>query len=431
MTGLIRNAAIVCPDRVTEPSWCLVQDGRIAALGREGDCSASSFVTETVQKGSAARRDEDYAAPRTERTQASNRRSNDADGPFSTVACDWQVDCEGDWLIPGLIDLHVHGAGGVDTMDARPDSMEKLAATLARLGTTAFLATTMSAPPDAIAAALYSAADYQRHPSSHGAELLGIHMEGPFLATAYKGAQAAAGIYPQGEGAAQQLASLLEAYPGLVRVLTLAVERSDARDLIEICKGQKVIPSVGHSAAEYEVMRQAVAWGLQSVTHAFNAMPAIHHRRPGLLTEALVNPAVHMELIADGVHIHPAVLGVVLGLKPPDKVSIVSDGTRAVGMPNGEYELGGQMTLVRDGVATLPDGTIAGSAFSLLAGVKTLVTTLGYTLPAAVRYASLNPAKLLGVADRLGSIEAGKVANLVRLDRQLTAISVWVKGQAV
>lgn len=385
--GLIRNAAVVCPGQVIEKGWCLTRNGLIAALGRE------------------------------------------TEQPDGLGRYEWQVDCGGDWLIPGLIDLHVHGAGGSDTMDVSPDTLEKLAGTLARLGTTAFLATTMSAPPAAIAAALDAAAAYRQHPSPHGAELLGIHMEGPFLASAYKGAQAAAGIYPQGEDSARQLASLLDSHPGLVRILTLAVERTDARDLIEICSRQGVIPSVGHSAAGYDVMQQAVARGLKSVTHAFNAMPGIHHRRPGLLTEALSNPAVHLELIADGVHIHPAVLGLALSLKPPDKVSIVSDGTRAVGMPNGEYELGGQMTLVRDGLATLPDGTIAGSAFPLLAGVKTLVNILGYTLPAAVRYASLNPAGLLGVADRLGSIEPSKEANLVQLDRQWTVNSVWVKGQ--
>jgi N-acetylglucosamine-6-phosphate deacetylase len=174
-------------------------------------------------------------------------------------------------------------------------------------------------------------------------------------------------------------------------------------------------------------MRQAFAWGVSQVTHAFNAMPPLHHRRPGLLTEALKNPAIRLELIADGVHIHPAVLELVLSIKPEPSVMLVSDGTRAVGMPDGDYDLGGQMTTVKNGIATLSDGTIAGSAYPLLQGVKTLVV-IGFDLPRAIRHASLYPAKLLGVDHRLGSIALGREATLIQLDNDLNIKQIWRKG---
>lgn len=340
----------------------------------------------------------------------------------------WTVDCAGDWLIPGLIDLHVHGAGGFDTMDKAADSLAGMARCLLAQGTTAFLPTTMSGPPDTLAAVLAAIAGVRDRLPVGAAEILGVHMEGPFLAPAYKGAQAAEAIYPAAAGGDQAavFSRLAAAYPGLIRILTLAVERPGAAELVRACHELGVIPSVGHSQASYEEMRQAVDWGVLQVTHAFNAMPSIHHRRPGLLTEALKNPAVRLELIADGIHIHPAILEWVLQIKAEACVFLVSDGTRAVGMPDGEYELGGQMTCVKSGMAVLPDGTIAGSAHPLLQGVKTVAKL--YDLPKAVRHASLIPAQLLGVDHRIGSIATGKGATLVQLNPELQLKQVWQQG---
>lgn len=355
-------------------------------------------------------------------------------GALETAACrdpvwEWEADLAGDWLIPGLIDIHVHGAGGFDTMDGTDQAMRTLGHTLLAEGTVAFLPTTMSSPPDALNSVLESIHAAQGDPDAQGAEILGVHMEGPFLSLQYKGAQAGGSLYPSDRNdAAAILESLAKRYPGLIRVLTLAVERPDFAELARVARAQGIILSAGHSNAGYEAMRQAVRLGVSQVTHAFNAMPGIHHRRPGLLTEALLNPDISLELIADGVHIHPAVLELALRLKPAEKVALVSDGTRAVGMPDGTYELGGQLTTVKAGVATLADGTIAGSAFPLLKGVQTLVKHLGYPLPEAVRYASLNPARLLGIDHRLGSIAIGKEATFIRLDSSLNVKQVWLRG---
>ena len=395
--GQIIHAKVVLADRVIEDGAVSICEGKIAAIGR----------SDTVAE------------------------------------CEgWTVDAGGDWLIPGLIDLHVHGAGGCDAMDGALESLAAMSRSLLAHGTTAFLPTTMSSRPDKLAAVLdniaaarsiHSAASVICGASAeaffNGADILGVHMEGPFLSPAYKGAQAAEAIYPlETAEEVAVFAALAERHPGLIRILTLAVERPGAAELVRLCRELGVIASVGHSEATYEQMRQAVAWGVSQVTHAYNAMPSIHHRRPGLLAEALKNPAIILELIGDGVHIHPAILELTLNIKPEPGVLLVSDGTRAVGMPDGEYELGGHMTIVTNGVATLADGTIAGSAFPLLQGVRTLVK-LGYDLPKAIRHASLFPAQRLGVADRLGSIAPGKEATLVRMDEQFKVRQVWKSGK--
>ena len=340
-------------------------------------------------------------------------------------------DMEGDLLIPGLIDTHVHGAGGCDVMDGTPESLQTLAEALLKEGTTAFLPTTMSCNPEQLKRVLQNVADFQRD-HFQGAEILGLHLEGPFIAEEFRGAQAKKLIWDGArDGSAQFLANLLAEFPGLLKIITFAPERPDGRDLTKVCLAHGVIPSAGHTAADLAQIELAVQWGVRHITHAFNAMPSIHHRNPGLLTKALLDNTITLEIIADGVHIHPAVLELVLRNKPPERVCLISDGTRAVGMPNGEYELGGQKTLVCQGKALLPDGTIAGSAFPLRQGLKTLVQTLQSPLPEAVRYATLNPAKLLGIDNRVGSLEINKEATFIRLSSDFDIKQVWLQGRLV
>lgn len=340
-------------------------------------------------------------------------------------------DMEGDLLIPGLIDTHVHGAGGCDVMDGTAESLQILAEALLKEGTTAFLPTTMSCSSEQLKKVLQNVADF--HPGHfRGAEILGLHLEGPFLAREFRGAQAAELIWDGAKaGSVQFLANLLRQFPGLVKILTFAPERPDGRELAEVCLAHGIIPSAGHTAADFAQMEQAVQWGVRHITHAFNAMPAIHHRNPGLLTKALLDDTITLEIIADGVHIHPAVVELVLRNKPPERVCLISDGTRAMGMPDGEYELGGQKTIVRQGVAQLPDGTIAGSAYPLRQGLKMLVQKLQYPLPEAVRYATSNPAKLLGIDNRVGSLEINKEATFIRLSAEFDIKQVWLQGRLV
>jgi len=340
-------------------------------------------------------------------------------------------DMERDLLIPGLIDTHVHGAGGCDVMDGTLDSLQTLAEALLKEGTTAFLATTMSCPTEQLLKVLQNVQEF-RLGHFRGAESLGLHLEGPFLAKGFPGAQAAKMIWDETEdGSAQFLTNLLRDFPSLVKILTFAPERPDGRELAEVCLAHDVIPSVGHTGADFAQMELATQWGVRHITHAFNAMPAIHHRNPGLLTKALLDKTVTLEIIADGVHLHPAMIELVLRIKSPDQICLISDGTRAVGLPDGEYELGGQKTFVRHGKAQLRDGRLAGSAYPLRQGLKTLVQKLRCPLPEAVRYATLNPAKLLGIANRVGSLEINKEATFVRLSSELDIKQVWLQGRLV
>ena len=392
--GLVHSATLVLPDRICYGGM-VWQDGRLTKIIEE--------ASQVLPLG----------------RQALNE---------TTV---W--DMEGDLLIPGLIDTHVHGAGGCDVMDGTKESLQTLAETLLKEGTTAFLPTTMSCSPEQLKRVLQNVTDFQLGlGNSQGAEILGLHLEGPFLAREFRGAQAAELIWVSAKaGSAQFLTELLREFPGLVKILTFAPERPDGRELAEVCLAQGVIPSAGHTGADFAQLEQAVQWGVRHITHAFNAMPAIHHRNPGLLTKALLDETITLEIIADGVHIHPAVINLVLRNKPPERVCLISDGTRAVGMPDGDYELGGQKTLVRQGLAQLPDGTIAGSAYPLRQGLKMLVQTLQYPLPEAVRYATSNPAKLLGIDSRVGSLEINKEATFIRLSAEFDIKQVWLQGRLV
>lgn len=340
-------------------------------------------------------------------------------------------DIEGDLLIPGLIDTHVHGAGGCDVMDGTPESLRTLAETLLKEGTTAFLPTTMSSSPEQLMRVMQNVEEF-RWGHFRGAEILGLHLEGPFIAKEFRGAQAKELIWDEARGeSAEFLADLLHKFPGLLKILTFAPERTDGQDLTNVCLAHGVIPSAGHTAANFAQMELAVQWGVRHITHTFNAMPSIHHRNPGLLTKALLDNTITLEIIADGVHIHPAVLELVLRNKPLNQVCLISDGTRAVGMPDGEYELGGQKTVLLQGKALLPDGTIAGSAFPLRQGLKLLVQELQCPLPQAVRYVTSNPAKLLGIDNRVGSLEINKDATFIRLSPNFGIKQVWFQGRLV
>ena len=363
---VIANANIVLPDRILSNGVLILQDERIV------DISCEPVTTQFIDFG-------------------------------------------GDFIIPGLIDLHVHGCGGYDTMDTGAGSLQKMASALLKQGTTAFLATTMTAPESQLQAVLAAGKTFCQVNSQ--AELLGFHMEGPCISPNFRGAQKKA-----------DLSESPVALTAEVKILTLAPEMAAASQYIKMAQEVGIILSAGHSGASYEQMQAAIDAGIHYVTHAFNAMPGIHHRRPGLLSAALLDSRVTIELIADGVHVHPAVLNLALRLKGPENVVLVSDGTRAVGMPDGEYDLGGQTVRLHQGKMTLPDGTIAGSAAPLLAGVRFMTKVAGRPLYEAVRMATLNPARLMKQEDRLGSLEKGKEATFLRLSPGLMLNEIWVRG---
>ncbi len=330
------------------------------------------------------------------------------------------------WLVPGFIDGHVHGGGGAQFNTTDPDEIDRAARFHARHGTTGLLATTVAAPLDELCAAVAAIAERARAPSLPGAEILGVHLEGPFLSTERPGAMDPE-VFLDPDPAA--LERLLEAGAGTVRMMTIAPEPPGALALIQRLSEAGVIASLGHTDATFEEAEEALGAGARAVTHLFNAMRPLHHREPGVLGAALDLGEVSCELICDGVHVAPAVARMVHRLKGTAGVRLVTDAIQAAGMPDGHYRLGAAAVEVRDGRATLAGGeSIAGSTLTMDAALRNAVSFLNVTVEEAVLMASTNPARLLGLGQRKGSIAAGMDADLVLLDEELRVRGTMVSG---
>jgi N-acetylglucosamine-6-phosphate deacetylase len=332
----------------------------------------------------------------------------------------------GDSLIaPGFIDLHVHGVAGVDTMDGSRDSLTLMAQRFAAHGVTRFLPTTMTESLDATVRAVRCVRERMAAPEPGEARILGIHLEGPWISVKYKGAQNERYIVPPEENAVR---TLLEEAGGEVRIVTLAPEVQGADRAVQILRENGVAVSLGHTAATYEQALHAVDLGATHVTHCFNAMTPLNHRQPGVVGAALLVRDLFAELIADGVHVHPDVMRLLIHTKGPDRVMLVTDAMAATERPDGTYALGGQEVFVRGGEARLADGTLAGSTLVLDQAVRNLVHLCDVPLVDAVRMASTTPAAAIGLSARKGRIRAGYDADLTVLDGELRPLTVILAG---
>jgi N-acetylglucosamine-6-phosphate deacetylase len=350
----------------------------------------------------------------------------DAVGAASAGA-DGVIELGDRWLVPGYIDTHVHGGGGAQCNTADPDEIGAMARLHAIHGTTALLATTVAAPVDELETALTAIA---LNMGEHGGgPVLGAHLEGPFLSVARPGVMDPSAFLAPDEGV---LARLLEAGGAAVRMMTLAPELPGAVGLVERLVRARVIPSIGHSDADYEQARLAVRAGARAATHVFNGMRPFHHREPGVLGAVLDLPEVSCELICDGLHVAPAALRLVYRAKGAAGVRLVTDATEAAGMLDGRYRLGGATVEVREGAVTLAGGSaIAGSTLTIDVAVSNAVRFLGIAVEQAVALASANPARLLGLDDRKGAIGVGMDADLVVLDQELLACGTVIGGEWV
>jgi N-acetylglucosamine-6-phosphate deacetylase len=259
-----------------------------------------------------------------------------------------------------------------------------------------------------------------------GAQPLGVHLEGPCIDVKKKGAQPEQHITNAASIDYQQLFSL-----GNIKLITLAPEIEENADLIAFARAQGAAVVVGHSSATYEDLEEAVKHGLNHATHTFNQMEGLHHRKPGTVGGVLLLDEIYAEFIADGVHLHPAVVDMVVRLKGADRAVAITDAISGAGMPDGEYELGGQKIVVKEGAVRLPDGTLAGSALTLDQAVRNIVEFTVASLPEAIQMATLTPARSIGVADRKGSLEPGKDADIVILDDDLDVLKTMVGGEVV
>lgn len=333
------------------------------------------------------------------------------------------MDGGGLYLSPGLIDLHIHGMAGVDVMDGSRESLGIMAKSLASQGVTAFLPATMTAEPAAISTAVFAVRQWIQDPGQ-GAELLGIHLEGPFISSRYKGAQNPEFIRTPDY-------SLVEPWLDVIRIITLAPETAGAEEFIrQIRQNSAVVLSIGHSDATCEQALEAYEAGVRHITHCFNAMSPLHHRAPGVVGAALGWP-FSTEIICDDVHVNPVFYQGFLNIKGLEKVIPVTDCMQAGGLPDGSYALGGQEVVVKDGVCRLTDGTLAGSTLRLNQALNNLKRRTTLTLPQLVALASRNPAKVLGIDKDRGTLAIGKLADFFLHDEEFNVMKTVGKGKLI
>ena len=343
------------------------------------------------------------------------------DGKITETSAEPSADLSGCYIIPGLTDLHFHGCVGADFSDGDAEGLQTMADYELSRGVTQICPAGMTLSEEQLFKICRNAADHKAH-SRSGAELAGVNLEGPFLSKAKKGAQNEAWLRAPD---ADLLIRLREASGGLVKLVSVAPEEPGALDFIRRVK-DLVTVSVAHTAANYDQTLAAFRAGAGQVTHLFNAMNPFLHRDPGPIGAA-ADSDCRVELICDGIHVHPAVIRSAFRLFGPDRVIIISDSLRAAGMPDGTYTLGGQEFTVRGPKATLADGTIAGSVTDLMGGMLSAVS-FGIPLRDAVTAAAVNPAKALGIFDRVGSLDPGKTANFAVLNSDLSLRAVVFRG---
>ena len=328
------------------------------------------------------------------------------------------IDAEGNYVSPGFIDLHIHGSGGADVMDANAGVLETISSTILQTGTTSFLATTMTMSTEAIDNALQN---IQKHKDNvSGAEILGIHLEGPFINADKHGAQDKKYVQEPNN-------KLIENYMNEVKMITIAPEVEGAETFVkQLTKNHPhIILSIGHSDASYEKSKESFSWGISHATHLFNAMNTYHHRKPGIVG-AVFDSDVTCDIIPDLIHTHPSALELTHTMKK-EKLILITDAMRAGCMVCGSYDLGGQNVTVENGKASLDDGTLAGSVLKLNEALLNMVKHTSMTRVEAVNAATKIPAQKLGL--KKGALKVGYDADIVVFDEDFSIISTLVAGK--
>ncbi|KWX02988.1 N-acetylglucosamine-6-phosphate deacetylase [Carbonactinospora thermoautotrophica] len=375
---VLRHARLVLPGGVVEDGWLEVRSGRIAAVGAAGDA------------------------------------------PLPRDA----LDLRGHWVVPGFVDIHVHGGGGASYTTGDPEEARAAAEFHRGHGTTTTVASLVTA----------TVADLERSVAAltdlvEDGLLAGLHLEGPYLSRARCGAHDPNLLRAPDTG---EVARLLDAARGTIRMVTIAPELPGGLDVIRQLADAGVLAAIGHTDATYAQTRAAIEAGATVATHLFNGMRGMHHREPGPVIAAMADAGVTVEVINDGGHLHPAVIGVVFDAVGADRVALITDAVSAAGMPDGVYRLGPVSVRVAGGVVRLVDGgSLAGSTLTMAGAFRRTVREVGVPIEQASRAASLTPARLLGLDGRIGSIEEGKDADLVVLDDDLEVVAVMRRGEWV
>ncbi|GLV54021.1 N-acetylglucosamine-6-phosphate deacetylase [Dictyobacter sp. S3.2.2.5] len=379
-TLVIKNARIVTPQQVIEEAAIVVRGERIAEIRSDNTYPADAAV----------------------------------------------VDASGCTIVPGFIDVHVHGAAGYDTMDATPEALHGMAEFFAAHGVTSFLPTTVTAEHTALLAAIANVAQCQQS-YQRGARILGVHLEGPYLSEVHPGAQPVQHIRPADRAEYTQLFA-----QDNIRLISLAPEKAENLALIEYARSQGAVVAVGHSAASYDDVMQAVKAGLTQACHTFNGMAGLHHRTPGTVGAVLSCDDIYAQVIVDLIHLHPAVVKLLVRAKGTARTVLITDAIRAAGLPDGIYDLGGQSVSVRQGVVSLTHGnSLAGSTLTMDQALRNVMKATGLPLVEALPMATSVPARSLGLDADLGSILPDYLADLVLLDQNLQVQATIVLGNVV
>lgn len=335
---------------------------------------------------------------------------------------------EGAVVVPGFIDEHIHGAGGADAMDGDVNALATIAGTVAKEGTTTFLATTMTQSSDQIMGAMRAVKQYRLQNSAAGARLAGIHLEGPFISPAYKGAQPEQFIAKPDVGVFEKYN---EASGNAIKIVTLAPETEGMSSFIGYLKSKGIIPSIGHTSAKEREIAAAIKCGASHVTHTFNAQSPVHHRDIGAAGSALLYDSLVCEIIADTIHVSVPAMKLLFKSKDRDSVILITDAMRAKGLSDGVSELGGQTVYIRGSEARLADGTLAGSVLKMNCAIKNVVEKVGIDFGRAIDSATINPAKALGIDGETGSIDLGKRADFAVLSKDYDVLYTIRDGNII
>lgn len=344
----------------------------------------------------------------------------------SALGAEEVVDAGGNYVIPGLTDIHFHGCMGSDCCDATAEAFQTMAAYELRQGVTSITPATMTMPEEVLLQICRAAKTFCENAdgNENAADLCGLYMEGPFINPAQKGAQNGNYIIPANT---DLLNRLQECSGGLFRTVAVAPETQGAMTFIRENSGRVNI-SIAHTAADYDTAKEAISCGASQLTHIYNAMPPFGHRAPGPIGAAANSAHCMVELICDGIHVHPAVVKTTFKMFGDDRIIFISDSMRAAGLADGTYDLGGQTVIVKGNLAVLEDGTIAGSVTNLMDCMRNAVKNMGIALGSAVKCAAINPAKAVGIYDRYGSFAPEKFANIILLDKNLNIKKVFHHG---